>query len=289
MLSFICLAFAVFLLWQGTAVSGQAAMLVRNASILLTDPLALPAVEQMREQEQAEEEPVAFAAWREERNQNLKAENTGKSAWTNLLWISGSSELLLPCGKNLGEGDEEGCLIDLETARELFGSEQVEGMTVLANGKEKVVRGVFTSPKRLVILSGLPDGETAGFSRITLSCMRGQSQKALGEDFLVRHGISGEVLRWDLTQGLSWLGELVPGKWSDFQGWSDNGKEKIQEGKLIARVEKGTLELEYLAQQKRGFFTTLTGGLILWALLARLLALAGRKARIWEVRWSRGE
>lgn len=281
--AFICLAFGVFLLWQGAVSRRQAAELVKNASVLLSEPLSLEMAEQIREQEQAGEEPVSFTAWKEERNQSLQAKDTEKNTWSNLLWISGSSELLLPCGKNLREEDKEGCLIDLDTAWELFGSGRAEGMTLYVDGKEKVVRGVFAAPKQLVILQGLPDREASGFWRITLSCIRGQSQRSLGEDFLMRHGISGEMLRWDLTRDLSWLGELVPGKWSDFAGWTENGKKKIQEGKLISRVEKSTLELSYLAQQKGGIFCILAGGSLLWVELALLSGWIGRAAKGWEI------
>lgn len=272
----VCLALAVAAVWQGMMLSSRAGRFAEHAALLLQEPLDAKTVETMRELEQTQGEPVSFAAWREEKDQMIQAEETGKSVWTNLLWISGSSELLLLYGKNLPREDTNGCLVDTDTAQELFGSVKVEGMVLLAGGQVKVIRGVFSSPRRLVILQGAGSGQE-GFRRITLQRIPRQSIKALGEAFLMRHGLNGSLLRWDLCRGLGWTAELVPGKWSDFSGWAGNLQEKSKEARLLIRTEKSTLELEYVRLQAGGVFCLLTGGALIWGEVLILLRYVSSK------------
>lgn len=273
MLFAVCLALAVAAVWQGMMLLSRAGCFVQHVTLLLQDPLDAKTAETMRELEQNQEEPVSFTAWREEREQVIQAEETGKSTKAGLLWLFGSSEMLLPYGKNLPREDTKGCLVDADTAQELFGSHKVEGMTILAGGQVRVIRGVISSPKRLVILQDTGSGQ-AGFIRITLQRSPGQPVKALGETFLMRHNLNGSLLRWDLSRGFEWTAELVPGKWSDFSGWAGNLKEKSKELELLTGTEKSTLELEYLRLQKRGVLCLLTGGVLIWGEVLILLHIS---------------
>lgn len=267
-----CLALAVAAIWKGKIMSNRAGQYAEHVTLLLQEPVDEKTVELMREMEGTQGEPVSFTAWTEEKDQRIQAEETGKSTWANLLRISGSSELLLPYGKNLPLEDSAGCFVDADTASELFGSPRAEGMIILAEGEKRVIRGVFSSPKRLIIVQGVGGGQE-GFRRITLQRMWRQPIKALGEEFLMRHGLNGSLLRWDLSRGLSWVPELVPGKWSDFLGWKNNLQEKSKEQELIAKTEKSTLELEYLRLQKKGVACLIIGGILVWG---EVFVLLGR-------------
>ncbi len=271
-----CLALAVAAIWKGKIMSNRAGQYAEHVTLLLQEPVDENTMEMMRELERTQGEEVSFTAWKEEKDERVQAEETGKSTWASLLCISGPSELLLPYGKNLPREDLEGCLMDADTAVELFGSPRAEGMTILAEGKKRVIRGVFSSPKRLIIVQGVGSGQE-GFRRITLQRMWRQPIKALGEEFLMRHGLNGSLLRWDLVGGLSWIQELIPGKWSDFSGWIKNLQEKSKELELIARTEKGTLELEYLRLEKKGVLCLILGGILVWGEAFALLGSISTK------------
>ncbi|MCI8281449.1 MAG: hypothetical protein HFI76_07110 [Lachnospiraceae bacterium] len=259
----LCLALAVAVIGKGKIMLNRAGQYTEQVTLLLQEPVDEKTVEIMRELEGTQGEPVSFTAWREEKDQRIQAEETGNDTWANLLYISGSSELLLPYGKILSPEDSAGCLVDAETASELFGSPRVEGMVILAEGEKRVIRGVFSAPKRMIILQGSGKGQE-GFRRMALQRISGQPIKALGEKFFMRHGLNGSLLRWDLSGGFSWVQELVPGKWSDFSGWKNNLQEKSKELELIARTEKSTLELEYLRLQKKGVICLIIGGILVW-------------------------
>lgn len=273
----ICLALAGILMYNGVKDKNKAAALEQNAVLALASPIDGERIKQMREAEEKREEAVTFTAWTQERNKSVTAEASGKMARTELLWINGSSQLLLPYGKILNPQDPQGCLLDEGTAADLFGSTQVEGMRLLVDGQAWVIRGVFSSPRKLVILQDSREGDTAAWNRITVSRKQGQPVRSAGEDFLVRHGITGIQLRWDFYQNLSWLGELVPGKWSDFPGWSENIREKSQELKHLLQTEKSVLELEYLKLHHNSNWAILAGGLWVWA---ELLFLFRRKPQV---------
>lgn len=267
----ICLALAGTALWQGMVSRSKARELMQHVTLQLKSPLSEDSAQQMRALEQDQEQPVAFCAWKEEKEQGVEAAETGIRAWTNLLWMSGDSELLLPYGKNLRQEDLQGCLLDTDTAWDLFGSQNAEGMTLLAGGKQRVVRGVFSSPKRLVILQGAPDGEISDYNRMTLQQKPGQSPKELGESFLIRHSLDGNLLRWDFCQGLSWLGELVPGKWSDFAGWSANLEQMADAMRRISQTEKSSLESAYWNLQMQGLGWIAAGCVTIWIVALLLL------------------
>ncbi len=267
----ICLALASATVWQGITSRSRAGERLQHLTLQLKSPLAKDSLRQMRELEQSQEQPADFCAWKEEQEQSVAAAETGIHVWANLLWLNGDSQLLLPYGKNLCEEDLQGCLLDRDTAWELFGSQNVEGMTLVIAGQSRVVRGVFSTPKRLVILQGAPAGVLGGWNRVTVQQKPGQSPQELGESFLIRHNLNGNLLRWDFLKGFSWLGELVPGKWSDFAGWSVNLEQKADELRQISQVEKSSLELEYWNLQMRGLGFMLFGVVTSWGVVLLLL------------------
>lgn len=266
-LLFIGLVLAGGLMYHGTLNTQRAAALEQNAVVALDAPLGEADVKRMRETEETQEEAVTFTAWAQEENKSVKAEASGKTAQTDLLWINGSSHLLMPYGRILNQHDPEGCLLDEGTAAALFGSTKVEGMRLLVDGQPWVIRGVFTSPQKLLILQDSRKGKEAVWDRITVSLKQGQPIRAAGEEFMVRHGIAGTLLRWDFYQKLSWLWELVPGKWSDFTGWSENIQEKFREHRRLLQIEKSAIELEYLKLCRYGSWEALAGGLMAFAQL----------------------
>ena len=268
---FICLALAVLLLWHGVRMGERAKHLEQNGTLLLTETLSRERLEQMREAEGLQEDSMVFTAWREEKEVYLSAENPARSTQAKALWIDGPSELLLPFGKRLKETDTEGCLIDEGTAQELFGSVQVEGLTLSCGDRERLVQGVFPFPEKLVILQDTGEEAKGDWDRITIQSKDGQPVKDLGEKFLIRHGLTGEVLRWDILRGLSWLTELVPGKWSDFSGWSRNIEEKRREFRILTEVRKSAIELEYQSLLIKRTLCLALGGVGLWTVIFVML------------------
>lgn len=266
----IGLALAGILMYNGSLDRKKAAALEQDAALSLAVPINRETLEQMIFTEAGQEDTVSFTVWAQEENKTIEAEGFGRKKQADVLWICGSSQLLLPYGKILSPEDPAGCLVDEKTAFDLFGSRQVEGSRVTVDGRTWVVRGVFPSPGKLLILQDSREGEEITWDRITVCRKPGQSVRSAGEDFLVRHGMDGTLLRWDFYQDLSWLGELVPGKWSDFSGWSENIREKSQELRQLLQTEKSAVELEYLRLYRSGSWAIFAGGCWIWAELVFL-------------------
>lgn len=214
--------------------------------------------------DETEDKVVSFAAWTELKNQGLSDDRGGRGCRADVIAIYGSSHCLLPWGKNLTASDTAGCLIGEDVAEELFGGYQVEGQKLVWKDREWVVRGIVREPSKLCMVQA---SELAGageliFDRISIGSPGGEDRRVVGEKFMNRYGLLAHVLRWDYLYGMAWLGELVPGEWSDFEGWKKNFEEH---GKAVERMEgagKAAVEMTGLEYRKRGIWLMVAGMLL---------------------------
>lgn len=210
-------------------------------------------VERMREEEAQCEEPLGFTAW-SQREETVMALDGCRRVQTDVIRICGSSEYLIPYGKILQEGDEEGCLIGRKTAETLFKSHNVTGLSVSCGGREYVVRGVLSAPEELLVIAG---EETEAYDHITLD-IRGGNERTAAEKFLARHGLSMQCMNRAGFRKTFSLTELLPGSWSDFAGWKQNfaaWREGVrQQEKIVPSVFE--LEAEEKKNMAVGAFAT---------------------------------
>lgn len=210
-------------------------------------------VERMREEEAQCEEPLGFTAW-SQREETVMALDGCRRTQAAVVRICGSSEYLIPYGKILQEGDEEGCLIGRKTAETLFKSHNVTGLSVSCGGREYVVRGVLSAPEELLVIAG---EETEAYDHITLD-IRGGNERTAAEKFLARHGLSMQCMNRAGFRKTFSLTELLPGSWSDFAGWKQNfaaWREGVrQQEKIVPSVFE--LEAEEKKNMAVGAFAT---------------------------------
>lgn len=210
-------------------------------------------VERMREDEAQCEEPLGFTAW-SQREETVMALDGCRRTQAAVVRICGSSEYLIPYGKILQEGDEEGCLIGRKTAETLFKSHNVTGLSVSCGGREYVVRGVLSAPEELLVIAG---EETEAYDHITLD-IRGGNERTAAEKFLARHGLSMQCMNRAGFRKTFSLTELLPGSWSDFAGWKQNfaaWREGVrQQEKIVPSVFE--LEAEEKKNMAVGAFAT---------------------------------
>lgn len=210
-------------------------------------------VERMREEEAQCEEPLGFTAW-SQREETVMALDGCRRTQAAVVRICGSSEYLIPYGKILQEGDEEGCLIGRKAAETLFKSNNVTGLSVSCGGREYVVRGVLSAPEELLVIAG---EETEAYDHITLD-IRGGNERTAAEKFLARHGLSMQCMNRAGFRKTFSLTELLPGSWSDFAGWKQNfaaWREGVrQQEKIVPSVFE--LEAEEKKNMAVGAFAT---------------------------------
>lgn len=180
-------------------------------------------VEQIRKNENSTENPVKLTAWNQKRGQTVTATRTDRAAFSvPVISINGSSENLIPYGKILHEEDKEGCLIGAETAEQLFGSREVEGLSVCYDGQEFFVRGVLKTPEHFLMFQ--ETAEDASFYGICIRRTDGtKSHRMETENFRNRYGLPMICKKSrNRLPTMEEIGEMIPGKWSDFEAWKEN-------------------------------------------------------------------
>lgn len=186
----------------------------------------------------------AFTAWTEKEGQTVTDPKLRKSIQTNIVYLSGSSELVLPAEPVLLAQDENGCLVATRTAWELFGSAEVVGQQIEIDHEICTIRGIVNKPKNGIYMQMPVSMKNVSFQRITLE----EKEIEEGKNFLLRYGVDGTVIRMDYLRSPKSLTELVPGKWSDFDGWKANWKLRKEELRHIRKMHKNNIEYYYEKQ-----------------------------------------
>ncbi len=198
------------------------------------------------------EKLMNYTLWGEKQGGSVSDGENLRQTNTTILTIRGSSEYLISYGKILQEEDKSGCLIGRKTAWQLFGTYHAEKLYVKYEGQIFQVRGVLHEPEEILVIQKQSNIDTI-LDRITVKKQSGSSVPKTVQDFTERYGVSGEVLRFDFYGGLSWLFELIPGKWSDFSGWNQNISSAKEEWELLESTQKSMMELMFLRQTKKAF------------------------------------
>lgn len=137
-------------------------------------------------------------------DQTVTNPDLGKSVQTNVVWLYGSSEWILPASAVLPADDGKGCLIGKNTAWKLFGSTSVTGLQICVDHQTRTIRGVVKQPESGVYLQGTEQKRKV-FRRLTLASDK--MEKA--QNFLLQYGLTGHVLRMDYLRSWQTLSELV--------------------------------------------------------------------------------
>lgn len=237
----------------------------RSGGILLaaTEESDRPGAEQIRsvrEQEAKEEESIDFTAWNETEETVMSLDGCRRVQMT-VVRLLGSSEYLIPYGATLQDWDSEGCLIGEETAEALFGSRKAEGLTVSCGGREYVVRGVVASPAKLLMIVD-NTGEFA-CDYIALG-YRGANRRGVAEAFLLRHGLSMRLAEQTGFRRTFAVTELLPGKWSDFDGWKRNFT-AWREGKIAQKSIAPSVFVTEAQGKRNAAAGELAAGVLLFA------------------------
>ncbi len=245
----------------------KAVPLERNISLVCKGAgLTAEELTNIRAQEQETENGMEITAWNRKQMYITDADGC-RSICVEAVEISGSSELLLPYGKILHKEDVEGCILGQGAAWELFGSRNVEGLTLCYGERELTIRGVLETPENFIMVE--TNEANNCFCRITLKTQEGIPKKMSAERFAGSYGIAAEQIRFDLFSKERLL-ELIPGKWSDFSGWSENISVWRQDAVFLVSVEKSSLEVLWL---------TLWGKAVLWMGAGAVCLLFGWKSR----------
>lgn len=243
-LFYVCIG-AACLLFPAGSMFGKNAEKFGHSVTVQADEAGFEAdlVRQIPDQEELE---YTVAVWRECGEQMIFAAESERQDTVSVIEVYGSSRCILPFGKNLSTENEQGCLIGVRLAEKLFGSHQVEGQQIRYKNRNLTVCGVIEEPEELMICETMQPKEGETFERISIFLEEETDAYLTGKSFISQYGISGQMLRFDFYRDMSWLKELIPGKWSDFSGWKTNLEKKQQEIRTIFRAEKSDIEASYI-------------------------------------------
>lgn len=194
---------------------------------------------------------AGYTAWKEYKQESVRESIGGRTAVLDITAVSGPSRNVLPVGLNITEGDEKGCIIGYEAAEKLFGTRLAEGRKLTWGNRTWTVRGVVEKPSGLLMVQMGQDAGEITFDRVSASLAGGVDRRLAVQRFVRESGISGQQLRWDYLYGIGWLRELVPGRWSDFEGWKQNLTQYKTSRRILKQTEKSTVEAEGLTMKGR--------------------------------------
>ncbi len=152
----------------------------------------------IQQQEWEEEEPVGFCFWGEKQEQLVTCLETGGAAVVMQICMAGNPELMETGILTF----QKGCLVDEQTAQDLFGTTQVGSQVLWHNGKSYPVLGTVEAPRQTVVMMAAGDSE---MNRLVLA-LSPEVGTVAGPQCLIRWGVSGTVLDstfiWSLLHNL---------------------------------------------------------------------------------------
>lgn len=174
------------------------------------------------------EKPEAISGvciWGEKKQAVLENKNLSRKTEADVILFCGDIELLIEGCRVPATDDIRGCLVDEQTAWELFGDSQVTGMEVTCEGIPYMIRKVIPGEKKIAVFpagsmegrtSGIQDGlnlgEGAGegnqenhscLSRITVLKPAAVSMNDLKSSLYSRYGVAATLLDLQLLRGIS--------------------------------------------------------------------------------------
>ena len=242
----LCLFAAGFFGVQSFKAGEKADSLWQNVTICMAEELSVEDVGNLWNKVSdaaADDDGKAFGftAWKEQTDQTVTDPDLGRSVQTHVVSLYGSSESVLPVAPVLDADDAAGCLMAKDTAWQLFGSTDVAGKKICVDTKEYTIRGIVMLPATGVYVQIRGNESThkqMKFNRLTLGAAGTES----GNQFLSEYALTGRVIRPDNLLDVTRYTELIPGKWSDFDGWKQNWKRLQQEIRQNRMMRKTTIE-----------------------------------------------
>ena len=242
------------LLWAALAFTNLAEKNGSGIYLRLDRTITAEEAAEIAAREAEEEKAVGFCFYTVREGEWLSCPDNGQSAKAVVVPLLGNGALLGAEALSWAQG----CVLDTETARTLFGTDSVGGQQVISGKRTLTVSGTLTALSPTALVSA---GEEDSLDQCVLAGFD-ENGAETARQFLLRHDLSGEILNfypllvfvrnlcllplWVLLAGLcrlagkraKWLGWLaagigavvlgshiivpgdaVPSVWSDFSFW----------------------------------------------------------------------
>lgn len=146
---------ALFILSLGHAFSLAAVLTDDRPPVIyyLDGGMTLSQLQEMKESEEALDDPVPFSSYGRLENQSFENPELGRTMTGPALMLFGNSSLIFHSTGELFEDDDAGCLLSTAAAWELFGEADVSRGVISWQGNNYIVRGVFEDEAPQVVIT----------------------------------------------------------------------------------------------------------------------------------------
>lgn len=215
-----------------------------------------------------------YALWGEVNEQMIENPDFNRQHNTTVIYIRGKTELILNHTGYLDTNDENGCLIDEESAWQLFGDSDAIGRTITYDGKEYIIQGILEDIDSLLVIP-VTSKTTEVINRVCLEIPEGKYRQDIIESFKSIYGIDATEVEYHLYK-FSLTQEFIPNEWSDFEFFTNLYQEKLQSIQLLLGTENPKPMMPYV----NAFWQTLKYGIlsvILFIILHMIVRIQNRK------------
>lgn len=161
-----------------------------------------------------------FCIWGEKKQMTLTNDNLLKKTQADVILFCGNIELLFEDCRVPVTGDTKGCLVDEQTAWELFGDDQITGKEISCEGAQYIIRKVIPGKEKIAVFSAddtvekMPDmvgteqeernqSEESFLNRITVLKSGEISMNDLESAWISRYGVAVKLLDLQFLRGVS--------------------------------------------------------------------------------------
>lgn len=261
-IALICIILSIILLMKGIIFLDKNSDYFNNLTIILGEDVSGEWVVSALNEENA---TFSFAAWTEFKNEYVSDTLNTRKCETDIIAVCGQSYCLLPFGQNLSVSDTNGCIVSSNIVEKIFGNHDAYGREILWNNNIWVVRGIVKEPSDLLMIEASGIADKTDFNKISIILPQNADKRLTEENFTSRYAITGNALRCDYLYNISWIKEMIPSKWSDFEGWEQNFEEYKKAVNIAKTTEKSTIEATGLNYRIKGYGFILSGIILLAA------------------------
>lgn len=158
-----------------------------NASLNFSD------VNKMRTTEAGANNNINFTAWQQTDHQTIHHSEYVRVATADVVTVFGDTKLVFPVVQSLSAGDTAGCLLDKETAYNIFGTYKAAGYRLQYQNKTYIVRNVFASSEATLVIQADALSDVV-FSKISLDVSQSAYPKRAAEEFASRYNLTDFIV-----------------------------------------------------------------------------------------------
>lgn len=164
-------------------------------------------VTRILETEKEKELPADLCFYHDGGLVTLHEEGYGRQAQAAAAGIQGAAFLYDRRANGFAENDRNGCMIDEQTARELFGTTEAVGRNVAWGEESFQIREILPLKERIFLYH--PKEKDAEYTRIFVGQKEGESVRNTVSQVLMSYGLDGMIVEGESLKLISLLGMLL--------------------------------------------------------------------------------